>query len=129
MCKKLQNLNVGSRSIIDRTVFRIWGRETKHYAEFPSKTVAKKLVLSTSSSGARDCMGISLKHVKTFFRFSKLGWDMYYEITKAVAFTGYIPKSWKIDEISFLYKKKGKKEDPKNWRPITIAPSRLLVGT
>ena len=36
---------------------------------------------------------------------------------------GYVPKCWGHDIISFLYKRKGDRKVPKNYRPITIAPS------
>ena len=37
--------------------------------------------------------------------------------------TGLAPENWKVDLISFLYKRKGGRADPKSWRPITIAVS------
>ena len=66
---------------------------------------------------------MSLKQTKTFFQRSKLGFEIYYNLVKATALTGHIPYSWRIDSISFLFKKKGLRSDASNWRPITIAPS------
>ena len=124
--KKLDNLNIGNPELIKNTVYEIWGEKYKYnkvVTTFPTKAEAKKIVMSTSNSGARDCDGLSLKMTKTFLQRSKLGWNMYYELTKAMAWLGYIPDRWKNDEIMFMYKKKGLRSDPGNWRPITIAPS------
>ena len=66
---KLNNLNIGDSALIKRTVYEIWGekfRYDKVVTTFPNKTEAKKIVMSTSNSGARDCDGISLKMTKTF---------------------------------------------------------------
>ena len=122
---KLNTLNVGNPLLIAETVDKIYNEKYKGsvIVDFPSKKIAKKIVLSTSSSGARDELGLSLKQTKTFISRSALGWDMLYSLIKAMALTGFIPDSWKMDNISFLYKKKGMRSDPGNWRPITIAPS------
>ena len=66
---------------------------------------------------------MSLKITKIFIRFSEGFLDLFYQLCKAMAKAGIVPKAWKIDIISFLYKKKGDRGDAKNWRPITIAPS------
>jgi len=120
---KLHDLNVGDPVKIKETVRKIWMDEPKTKILFPTKKVAKKIILSTSNSGARDFLGLSLAQTKTFFRRSTTGFDMYYNICKAISLSGYIPHSWLTDSISFLFKKKGKRSDPSNWRPITIAPS------
>ena len=124
--EKLQNLNQGDLTKIQQAVDEIWGERYEHdkvILSFPDKNEAKKVVMSTSNSGALDEHGISLKLTKTFLKHSSLGWDLYYNLTKAMALIGYVPSNWKIDVITFLYKRKGLRSDPGNWRPITIAPS------
>ena len=124
--QKLHDLNQGDREKIKTTIQEIWGERYGHekvILTFPDKIQAKKIVLSTSNSGALDFHGLSLKRTKTFLKHSKLGWDMYYHLTKAMAIVGYVPSDWRIDVITFLYKRKGLRSDPGNWRPITIAPS------
>ena len=125
--QKLHDLNQGDREKIKTTIQEIWGErygnDEKVILNFPDKIQAKKIVLSTSNSGALDFHGLSLKHTKTFLKHSTLGWDMYYNLTKAMAMVGYVPSNWRIDCITFLYKRKGLRSDPGNWRPITIAPS------
>ena len=123
LTKKLHDLNVGDPVKIKETVRKIWMDEPKTTISFPTKKLAKKIILSTSNSGARDFLGLSLAQTKTLFRRSKTGFDMYYNICKAISMSGYIPNSWLTDSISFLFKKKGLRSDPGNWRPITIAPS------
>lgn len=44
-------------------------------------------------------------------------------ITDAIFKLGFMPKVWKLDNIHFLYKRKGDRSDAANWRPITIAVS------
>ena len=124
--EKLHNLNQGDHAKIQEAVNEIWGERYKHekvIASFPDKQEAKKIVMSTSNSGAIDVHGLSLKHTKTFLKYSSFGWDFYWHLTKAMAITGYVPSNWRIDVITFLYKRKGLRSDPGNWRPITIAPS------
>ena len=125
LTKKLNDLNVADSVIITDTVKKIWGDRynSSIIVNFPSKKEFRKIILSTSNSGARDYLGLSLKQTKTFFQRSKLGFDIYYNLVKAISMTGHIPDSWCTDSISFLYKKKGLRSDASNWRPITIAPS------
>ena len=123
---KLHNLNQGDHEQIKTAVDEIWGekyKDCKVALSFPDKKEAFKIVMSTSNSGAIDTHGLSLKHTKTFLQYSSLGWDFYYNLVKAMAVTGYVPSDWKEDVITFLYKRKGLRSDPGNWRPITIAPS------
>ena len=123
---KLHSLNQGDHVEIKKAVDEIWGekyKDCKIALQFPDKREAFKIVMSTSNSGAMDTHGLSLKHTKIFLQHSTLGWDFYYNLVKAMAVTGYVPSDWKEDVITFLYKRKGLRSDPGNWRPITIAPS------
>ena len=83
----------------------------------------KKIILKTCNSGARDHRDLSLKLTKALISNSKAVLNFLYGLMKGMTKTGYVPKEWKIDLISFLYKRKGERSDPKNWRPITIAAS------
>lgn len=73
----------------------------------------RRAVLSTSNSGAHDAHGLSLKHTKVFLsnntflkRFKEIVFNLF-EI-------GYMPADWKKDNIHFIFKNKGLREDPAN---------------
>lgn len=82
----------------------------------------RKIVCSTSNSGALDFMGLSLKMTKLLLK-NKCFLKRYREICTIALENGSFPTAWKNDEISFLYKNKGSRMDGSNYRPITIAPS------
>ena len=44
----------------------------------------------------------------------------YHKLFNVVFDTGVIPESWLIGSIVPIFKNKGEKDDPKNYRPITI---------
>jgi hypothetical protein len=46
--------------------------------------------------------------------------DIYEKLFNLVFDTGIIPESWLVGTIKPFYKNKGNKNDPKNYRPITI---------
>jgi len=89
----------------------------------PGRKAFRRIFLSVSNSGARDTYGISMKMTKVLFKNSEPARELIYKLFAAMARTGFIPPEWKVDIISFLYKKKGDRMDAKNWRPITIAAS------
>ena len=123
--EKLRKLNVGDKDFIDATVEQVYTRDEseKKICTFPSKKIWKKIVLATSTSGAIDSHGLSLRLTKALITNSKPARDFLYTLMKAMAMVGYVPEGWKVDLISHLYKKKGDRMDAKNWRPITIAAS------
>ena len=46
--------------------------------------------------------------------------DIYEKLFNLIFDTGIIPESWLLGTIKPFYKNKGNKNDPKNYRPITI---------
>ena len=122
---KLENLNPGDREFSKGAIQEIFGRdeEDKKMLNFPGKKQWKKLVLSASNSGAKDVYGLSLRLTKILIRQSKDMRNLLYKLMAAMAKIGVVPREWKVDLISFLYKKKGERANAKNWRPITSAAS------
>ena len=82
----------------------------------------KKICINTSNSGAKDNVGFSLKITKVFLENRSI-LRRYESIILRCLEIGYFPSDWKNDLIHFIYKNKGSREDPANWRPITIASS------
>lgn len=80
-------------------------------------------MLQTSNSGARDYLGMSLKMTKLIFSYNEKLKNRMRDICVGCISVGYFPEIWTVDQISFLYKNKGKRSDPTKYRPITIAPS------
>ena len=90
---------------------------------FPSKKEFKKIIMKSSNSGALDFYGVSLKQTKILFKHNKDLFNLYYYLCKSIARSGHIPWLWKKDKITFLFKSKGTRDNPKFYRPITIACS------
>ena len=122
--KKLEKLNVADRELLDRQIKEVfpinlerrgvWERNFKKF---------KKLVLSTSNSGAMDYMGLSLRFTRIVLGHSSKVLDRFRLIAERCFEHGYFPHVWRQDQISFLYKNKGDYGNADNWRPITISPS------
>ena len=83
----------------------------------------KRLILSTSNSGACDYMKHSLKMTKTILGCNKAYRDFFQEISRRCFIGGFFPEVWREDQITFIFKCKGERSDPKSYRPITISPS------
>ena len=81
-----------------------------------------KICMSTSNSGAVDSAGFSLKITKILLSNRQI-LRRYERIIQACLTLGYFPHEWKSDCIHFIYKNKGSRTEPSNWRPITIASS------
>ena len=105
----------------DETIREMYENRPKTQINFPSKKDFKKIILKSSNSGALDFYGISLKQQKIIFKHNKQLFNIFYATCKAIARTGHIPWMWKKDKISFLFKQKGTRDNPKFYRPITIA--------
>lgn len=82
----------------------------------------KRAVMSTSNSKAIDALGMSLKQTKVYLT-NRTFLKRYRIIADASFKLGHFPKVWREDNIHFIWKNKGDKLDPANFRPITIAPS------
>ena len=54
------------------------------------------------------------------FYYSNQFVDIYEKLFNLMFNTGIIPESWLLGTIKPLYKNKGNRNDPKNYRPITI---------
>lgn len=122
--KKLDNLNMPDKEIMTEMIDRIyevdrfkkgvWVEDIKEFT---------KIILSTSNSGAKDCLGMSLKITKTIFDYSPTLTKRFQLIARRCLQGGFFPEVWKLDKIIFIYKNKGDFDSAKNWRPITIAVS------
>lgn len=123
--KKYAELYRPNRDLADATIERIFKLEDQDLQGrwISNKKKFKQLILSTSSSGAKDCFKLSLKHTKAMLGSSSQLRDQFQKIAKKCLQDGIFPNIWKEDTISFLYKRKGDRLDAANWRPITIAAS------
>ena len=121
--KKIAVLNKPDLDLGKKVIDSIFGNQQGICCE-RIKTLEqfRSIVFSVSNSGAKDSTGISLKVTKTLFQNNGLLRRLW-SITECCLRAGYFPKDWKNDVISFIYKNKGKRSDPANWRPITISSS------
>lgn len=111
---KYANLYRPNREIADSTINQIFKLEDNDLQGrwIESRKNFKKLIMSTSNSGAKDCFKLSLKMSKTIFGSSSQIRDRFHLIAKRCLQEGVFPKIWKEDTISFLYKRKGERLDP-----------------
>ena len=116
--KKLAALGNPNLEKCDKIIREMYENRSKTQIHFPTKKEFKRIILKSSNSGALDFYGISLKQQKIMFKHNKKLFNIYYD---TIAKTGYIPWMWKKDKISFLFKNKGTRENPKFYRTITIA--------
>ena len=87
------------------------------------KAFRKECIMKLSNSGAKDFYGLSVKFIKYAMKYSKAIFNLMYEMCKACANQGFVPKALKIDCIHYLYKNKGSRGMAASYRPITLAPS------
>ena len=91
--------------------------------EFPSFDRFKKHVFSLSNSNAKDYSELSTKDLKTILRYNNDLIKPIFYVCKRIFSSGTMPNALKQDKISFLYKRKGARDEAANYRPITIAPT------
>lgn len=121
--EKLKNLNKGDFELAKKVIDQAYLGVKKVELKMPSRKKLKSIFMATSSSGARDYYGLSLKATKIFLGYNKQITARFIDLAQACLYLGYFPDCWKHDVISFLFKKKGEYDNPKFWRPITIAVS------
>ena len=90
---------------------------------FPTRNQFKKHVFSLSNSNAKDFSELSTKNLKTILRYNDDLVSPLYFLCKRIFSAGLMPNTLKQDKISFLYKRKGGRDEASNYRPITIAPT------
>ena len=121
---KLNGLNETDVQMGEQIIEELYGNEEKVNGKL-CKTLDdfKKVVLSTSRSGAKDYLNMTLKATAIIYGSNRGFLRRFRDITNIALEIGYFPKVWKEDRIHFIYKEKGARLDAANWRPITIAPS------
>lgn len=124
LVEKLDQLYVAEEPVVKRLLGDIYGVNKDNRGFWTdSDNIFMKILLSTSDSGARDYMNLSLKITKAVMRNNPGIRDQFRKICEGCLRVGYFPAIWCRDQISFLWKNKGEKSDPAMYRPITIAPS------
>ena len=66
---------------------------------------------------------LSLRHIKAILGSNINIRNAYQNLSEWCFIAGHFPKCWRNDDIFFIWKRKGKRNDPKMYRPITIASS------
>ena len=96
--------------------------EDKHHIhvdmniELTKDIVMKKLTsLNTNKSPGPDAL-----HPRVFKEIAPALTDPLFHIYQVSMKTGKIPKEWKIALVSAIYKRKGDKHNPVNYRPISL---------
>ena len=122
--KKLNALNETDIELGEKVIKDLYGGANKvNGARCKTLDDFKKVVLSTSKSGALDYLGLNLKTTRIILGSNRRYLRRFKEITDGCMEVGHFPEIWKEDNIHFIYKNKGDRLDASNWRPITIAPS------
>lgn len=124
LINKLKDLYQADLSTTSRLLDTIYGVNFDNRGKWTSDDKEfTRILLSTSDSGARDYLNISLKITKAILRNNEAIRHHFYNICEGCVRIGFFPAVWCKDQISFLWKNKGEKSDPSMYRPITIAPS------
>lgn len=124
LVNKLNELYVADPNEVSRIIDKLFDLEYDKKGVWPSNEAQfTQVILSTSDSGARDYMNLSLKVTKTIIRNNHAIRRQLLKICEGCVRAGYFPKIWCKDQISFLFKNKEERSDPAMYRPITIAPS------
>ena len=122
--EKLSKLNNYDEAVMDELIEKIYPIDYEKRGEWIlNMNKFTTLITSTSNSGAKDDLNMSLKITKQIFRFNRDIVKRFHLIADRCLTLGYFPNIWKADKIIFIFKNKGDYNCPKNWRPITIAVS------
>ena len=90
--------------------------DTSHYEIGP-------LIKSMKNADFSPC-GIPAKFIKLLYqRFGSKITTPIADLLNLVFRTGTYPKTWKVANITPVFKKKGARTDKTNWRPISILPT------
>ena len=121
--KKLDKLNEADHATAKKVIDEMFDpKEGNSCKNWLNTNEFSKICLSTSNSKAKDSDGFSLVVTKIFLSNRSIIRRYELIVTKCLEL-GYFPSDWKHDNIHFIYKNKGQRSDPANWRPITIASS------
>ena len=121
---KLYNLLPTNEDITMKMVDLVYPVRKDKMGNWPKNNKDFKMLLNkVSNSGAIDYLGMSLKMTKIGLSFNEDLFKRFKKIAEMALEIGHFPSVWKMDQISFLYKRKGSTMDPGNFRPITISPS------
>ena len=124
---KLNELSKSNILVVKKVIWELHGDATPITPEFPSKPEFRKLIMSLKNSNAKDYHGLTTTQIKAWVRVSVGGFNDIYALAYASARTGYYPSWLRIDEIHFLYKRKGDRMDPQYYRPITLCPALAKI--
>ena len=125
--KKLANLERPNRNKALEIAKTLWEGRHKVEHHFPGRQAFKNIIKHSSNSNARDIYGMSPRLLKLLIKSSPGAFESFYLLSAKISRVGFIPKCWKRDTIFFLYKRKGGRLDPKNYRPITIAVGFIKI--
>ena len=121
--KKMAKLNPTDIATGERIAKKLHTDVVRETNQCKNIETFRKIILGTSNSKAKDYLGHSLFHVKIIMQNSRPILRRAKLICEIAVATGYFPNELKIDNIIFLYKNKGNRNDAANWRPITLAPA------
>ena len=121
---KLSSLNVMNDSVAVKATEDLFPINDEHRGpRLTNNKQIRNIILAVSNSGATDYLGMSLKHTKIILSRNVACRQLFSVIEKRCIDGGYFPEIWRQDQITLLYKNKGDRTLPQNYRPITISPS------
>ena len=106
--------------LVRPTIKEVYGGCSKSNLRVLDPRTFHSLTMEASNSGARDNFDLSLKHCKVIMNNCKYARALLYRIYQNICSDGKIPDILKTDIISFLFKNKGDRSDPDNYRNITL---------
>ena len=122
--KKLKDLNIMNEKVAVKETENLFPIDLERRGPLiRTKKQVKNIIMAVSNSGATDYLGMSLKHTKCILTRNTACRNLFMEIYNRCLLGGYFPKVWRCDQVTMLYKNKGDRMLPANYRPITISPS------